>query len=68
MVHRGERVRCSAPGCDKTYSNLTNLRRHERDNHNNTSVLNAEEVRRRRREAQTDKELERLRRLMGGKN
>lgn len=33
MVHRNIRVECGRLGCDRTYSNYANLRRHKRDYH-----------------------------------
>jgi hypothetical protein len=33
MVHTGERANCKEYGCDKSYSNHANLRRHERKTH-----------------------------------
>lgn len=33
MVHTGEKAICTTPGCDRSYSNYANLKRHDRAVH-----------------------------------
>lgn len=62
MTHTGERVYCPVQGCDRSYSDRANLRRHDRDFHEpERQAAQRREERERRRQQAENQRIQKLR-------